>query len=178
MLVFTFGFLSILCFGAVLATSGTITTHLGEDFVIRLKFRIFANKIVMAIVWGLLWIGLLFVIAGYAIQWNVWRMDEKMTLEEGIWFAYIRSVFHCDVLTEPVPGKKKYQQMHSIICHLSYQHHNYRSVLLLICRLMGRVVAMLSAATFAMLSMILHQLSHISCISTLSNRFGRFLSLS
>ena len=90
MLVFTFGFLSILCFGAVLATAGTITTHLVEDFVIRLKFRIFANKKVMTLVWGMLWIGLLFLIAGYAIQWNMWRMDYKMSLQEGIWFAYIR----------------------------------------------------------------------------------------
>jgi Ion channel len=100
-LVFTFGFLSILCFGAVLATSGTITTHLVEDFFIRLRFRIFTNKVVMIIIWGVLWVAQMIFIAGHSIQWRIWRLDETMSMEDGIWFAYIRSVPGLGFQTQP-----------------------------------------------------------------------------
>ncbi|CAB9499763.1 Ion channel [Seminavis robusta] len=88
-LIFTFGSFSILMFGGVLAASGVITSLFVNDFAIRLRLRLLANKFVMIVVWGLLWIGWMTYMASQAIYWRKWRLLEEMSWEEALWFAFI-----------------------------------------------------------------------------------------
>ncbi|CAB9525393.1 expressed unknown protein [Seminavis robusta] len=88
-LIFTFGFYSILMFAGVLTAAGVVTSLLVNDFAIRLRLRLLANKVVMMIVWGLLWVGWLAFMSAHAIEWTRWRLEEQMSWEDGMWFAFI-----------------------------------------------------------------------------------------
>jgi hypothetical protein len=88
-LVFTLGFLSILLFGTVLATTGTVISLVVEDFLKRTHLKFLASKVVMIVVWCTFYCIWLIWIAYYYQEWSSIRLDTETELGDNFWFAYI-----------------------------------------------------------------------------------------
>lgn len=87
LMTYTLGFLSILFFGGVLATAGSITTHLVNDIMHRLKKKV--PKPVTVLVWGVLWSLWMVLITFYVISFQKQRLDEHLSVGDGYWLAFI-----------------------------------------------------------------------------------------
>ena len=87
LLTYTAGFVSILIFGAVLATAGSITTHLFNDLIHRLKRKV--SRPIKIFMWGTLWIVWMFVISYQAMGHQTQRMEGELSLNDAYWFSFI-----------------------------------------------------------------------------------------
>lgn len=88
-MVFTAGFLCILFFGAVLATSGTIISHIVFDIVYRLRIKILLRKQVMMLIWGLFWCIYMIGMSAMFMKWAWDRLGEDIAWQDAYWFSYI-----------------------------------------------------------------------------------------
>lgn len=91
-MVYTIGFVCILFFGSVLATSGTIISHLVHDLLRRLKSRILVKNQVMMLVWGILWCGWMALISSIFVGWADARLNVTISWGDAYWFSFIRYV--------------------------------------------------------------------------------------
>lgn len=87
LLTYSAGFVSILLFGAVLKLAGSITTHLFNDFIHRLKKKV--SRLAKVLMWGVLWVLWMFVISYQAMGHQNQRMEEELSLYDAYWFAFI-----------------------------------------------------------------------------------------
>lgn len=90
-LVATFGFFSILCFGAILANAGGILSVLYEDTVRRMRLKPLSKPLWSCLYWGLitaLWT--LFLASQTYFFWQG-RLppNDAPTIRDSQWFAYI-----------------------------------------------------------------------------------------
>jgi len=86
-LTYTLGFISILIFGGVLATAGSITTHLMNDLIHRCKRKVAQPWIVL--MWGCLWVLWMVVIMYQSVAFQRQRLEEPFAWNDAFWFAYI-----------------------------------------------------------------------------------------
>ena len=88
-LVYILGFISILFFGGILASTGTIVSHLVGDFFARLRLKFFTYKSVMMVMWCLMWlawqVGLMF----FFWWFNKIRVGSDIRWEDAYWWAFI-----------------------------------------------------------------------------------------
>ena len=78
-MVFTFGFLCILIFGAVLAKAGDIITTIFDDLVQRhRRLNWLSISWVAMLFWGVLFYVWLFVIAVATVEWKEPRVGQDM----------------------------------------------------------------------------------------------------
>jgi hypothetical protein len=87
--VFTFGFLSILAFGAILATAGSIISAIFDDLLCRINLKLLTKKHVLCIIWGCLWYIWMLVVAEHARVWTERRAGYALPFYDAYWFAYI-----------------------------------------------------------------------------------------
>lgn len=89
-LVYTLGFLSIVVFAGVLATSSSIIASIIDDFLKRINFGFLSWPWLACLIWGSFWYLWMFGIATYYQQWRKDRLeDDEFSLRDGYWFAYI-----------------------------------------------------------------------------------------
>lgn len=87
--MFSFGFLSILAFGAILATAGSIISAIFDDFLCRSNLKLLTKKPVLCFIWGSLWYVWMLVVAQTTRLWTARRLGEEMPFYDAYWFAYI-----------------------------------------------------------------------------------------
>lgn len=89
-MTFTLGFVSILCFGAILATAGSILSLIFDDIAHRLRLHLLTRPWVASCIWGTAYYSWMVLIAGLTERWKLKRLgDDAFTMREGYWFAYI-----------------------------------------------------------------------------------------
>lgn len=88
-MIFTLGFVSILCFGTVLRKAGSIVVAIVEDFLLRTHFSFLTRNWIQTIVWGGLYYLWSLLIASYYVYWNQMRLGETVSLNDAYWYAYI-----------------------------------------------------------------------------------------
>jgi hypothetical protein len=89
-MVSSLGFVSILAFGGIAATAGSIVNILFDDMVARCNLSILSNPIAGCCLWGGITAAWIFHIANMSFAWWQRRMDEVYaTRWESGWFAYI-----------------------------------------------------------------------------------------
>lgn len=102
MLVWTFGFLSILVFGIVLTKAGEIVTMIFDDMVQRhQRFKFLSIKWVTVLFWGTMTYLWLLVIAATTVYWRGLVSGQVMNMDDAYWFAFISittvGLGECDV---------------------------------------------------------------------------------
>lgn len=90
-LVYTFGFISILCFGAILAVSGHVVTAIVDDALVRFNLEFMNRPWIASIMWGALYYAWMVVIAVVTIDWKRRRLGQDFSSRDAYWFAYISS---------------------------------------------------------------------------------------
>lgn len=88
-MVMTLGFLSIILFGAILSTAGTVTSHLVMDVIHRIKFKALIKKWAMVVVYGILWFVWLWMLAYHFKTWNWFRLGDEIWWKDAYWYSYI-----------------------------------------------------------------------------------------
>jgi hypothetical protein len=89
-MVSSVGFVSILAFGGIAATAGSIVNILFDDMVARCNLSILSNPIAGCCLWGGITAAWIFHIANSSFKWWQRRIDEDYaTRWESGWFAYI-----------------------------------------------------------------------------------------
>ena len=83
------GFVSILAFATVLASSGYILLIIFDDLVIRCKLNLLAKPWIACPFWGLTWVAWMSFIGQYTKGWWSRRADFEVSNQESWWFAYI-----------------------------------------------------------------------------------------
>jgi hypothetical protein len=84
-MVYTLGFLSLLCFGGVLAYSGFVISSILDDAFRRTKINFLLNDWVSLLIWGsfaYLW---MLVIGQHYVSWRKDRLDDTISLSNGYW---------------------------------------------------------------------------------------------
>ena len=89
MLTTCFGFVSILAFAAILASSGYILLIIFDDLVNRCKLNILAKPWIACPFWGLTWVAWMSFIGRYTERWWSKRADFQVSNQDSWWFAYI-----------------------------------------------------------------------------------------
>jgi len=103
-MVFTLGFLSILAFAGILATSGSIASRCFDDLAMRLHLSILTRPWAACVIWGGMYYLWMVVIAALGAYWKVNKLgDEQFDMRDGYWWAYISSttVGLGDIFFEP-----------------------------------------------------------------------------
>ena len=92
-MVSSLGFLSILVFGGILVSSGSIVRVIFDDLVNRCNLRVLTRPLVAILLWGATAWGWMIVLATTTYRWWQIRLDEeeeKPTMWwDSVWFAYI-----------------------------------------------------------------------------------------
>eukprot|EP00522_Entomoneis_paludosa_P010230 CAMPEP_0172440536 /NCGR_PEP_ID=MMETSP1065-20121228/1163_1 /TAXON_ID=265537 /ORGANISM="Amphiprora paludosa, Strain CCMP125" /LENGTH=536 /DNA_ID=CAMNT_0013189429 /DNA_START=88 /DNA_END=1698 /DNA_ORIENTATION=- len=105
LLVFTAGFFSILAFGSLLATSGSVIAELTDRtfFQLHPSLARFSHPGWGSLYWGVLWGLWMFLIAYVTKKWKEIRLDEELGLGSAYWFSYITTttVGLGDIFLEP-----------------------------------------------------------------------------
>jgi hypothetical protein len=84
------GFVSILCFGAVLATAGTIVNVVCRDILLQCRLQRIVNRpLLLAIFWGILWYLWMILIAAYSVYWWEQRLQLDFDIYSAYWFAFV-----------------------------------------------------------------------------------------
>jgi len=123
-MVFTFGFLSILTFAGILASSGYIASAIVDDLLVRFNLRILTREWAACILWGLLYYGWMIIIAVVTVAWKQTRLQltsEEFDLRDGYWFAYISST---------TVGLVSSDWISTTMCSLSVPHRMVKHALL------------------------------------------------
>jgi hypothetical protein len=84
-MVYTLGFLSLLCFAIVLAYAGFVISSIVDDAFQRTKFNFLLINWVSAIMWGsfaYLW---MLVIGQVYVGWRKDRLDDYISTSDGYW---------------------------------------------------------------------------------------------
>jgi hypothetical protein len=69
-MVYSFGFLSILAFAGILASSGSIVSAIFDDAVKRIKVQSLTTPWVALCVWGVIYYSWMALIAVYTKEWK------------------------------------------------------------------------------------------------------------
>ncbi|KAL7557515.1 hypothetical protein ACA910_005269 [Epithemia clementina (nom. ined.)] len=89
-LVYTVGFVCILAFAGVLATTGNIMLALLDNSVRQRPSLVFVTKPTWGcLFWGSLWYTWMALIAFVTKKWKDNRLSEGFSMKDGYWFAYI-----------------------------------------------------------------------------------------
>jgi hypothetical protein len=90
-MVYTLGFASILAFGGILASAGSVMVVIVDDLLIRCSGRhnTKLGKKTKTFVWGALWYIWMCVIAVYTRAWWKRRMGDQVEIKDAYWFAFI-----------------------------------------------------------------------------------------
>jgi hypothetical protein len=95
-MVFSLGFISILAFGAVLASAGNIVSRIFDDAVTRRKLTFLSWPWVAMCVWGSAYYTWMALIAFYTKVWKQERLnDDSFTMNDGYWFRYAICFLDC-----------------------------------------------------------------------------------
>jgi hypothetical protein len=91
LMVFSLGFLSILAFGGVLASSGYIVSRVFDDAVNRSDaLKCLSWPWVASLFWGTSYYTWMILIAYYTKVWKSKRLeDESFTMRDGYWFRCV-----------------------------------------------------------------------------------------
>jgi hypothetical protein len=84
-----FGFVSILAFAAILASSGYIFLIIFDDLVNRCKLHFMTKPWIACPFWGLTWVAWMSFIGQYTKRWWSSRADFYASNQDSWWFAYI-----------------------------------------------------------------------------------------
>lgn len=89
-MVVIFGFVSMLLFGGILASSGNVVAVIYDDFVKKIRWSALARPFWSMLFWMIvtalytIWMGAM------AYKWWKWRIEEDApSIHEGFWFAYL-----------------------------------------------------------------------------------------
>jgi Ion channel len=88
-MVFSLGFICIILFATILATTGTIVSHFVYDIAGRLRFKILLKKEVMTVIWGLFWCSWQIFMTAMFMEWTNRRLFTSIRWQDAYWFAYI-----------------------------------------------------------------------------------------
>jgi hypothetical protein len=89
-LVYTFGFISIIIFAGILSTAGYVITAIVDDAVSRANCTKWLKiPLVQMLIWGALFYSFLCVIAQTIIYWKKERVDVDLNFGDAYWFSFI-----------------------------------------------------------------------------------------
>uniref|UniRef100_A0A7S2YM95 Potassium channel domain-containing protein n=1 Tax=Entomoneis paludosa TaxID=265537 RepID=A0A7S2YM95_9STRA len=102
-LLYTLGFVSILAFGGILATAGTVSAAVFDDIAVRYGLKVLTKPWCACFVWGSLYYGWMAFIAWAAQAWKKNRVEGPFDFGDGYWFAYLSTttIGLGDVYLEP-----------------------------------------------------------------------------
>ena len=91
-LVYVFGLISIIIFGAILGMAGLITSAIADDFLVRLNLRWLTTPWTSCLLWCLTYYAWMLVTAAVVMVWKHERLqDASFSFGNGYWFAFISS---------------------------------------------------------------------------------------
>lgn len=86
-MVFSLGFLSILAFGAILASAGYIISRIFDNAANRQKLKFLSWPWVACLVWGSAFYTWMALIAFHTQAWKKTRLnDESFSMNDAYWF--------------------------------------------------------------------------------------------
>jgi Ion channel len=94
LLVYSFGFFSILIFGAILGQAGSIVTMIVDDFFAMRRWHQVRKPRVACIMWGVMAFLWMLVIATQFVHFKRLRLDagDEFDFSDGYWFAFISTL--------------------------------------------------------------------------------------
>jgi hypothetical protein len=88
-LVFTVGFLNILLFGAVAASSGYMLSAIANDLASRRGIPIESKPWIACVFWAVLLYAWMLLIAFVYQDWKEARLNTKVAAQDAYWFAFM-----------------------------------------------------------------------------------------
>jgi hypothetical protein len=90
-LVATFGFFSMLLFGGILASSGSVVAMMYDDFVKKIRWPALARPFWSSIFWGIITAMMTIYLGALAQNWWEWRLEPEdvPSPNDAAWFAYL-----------------------------------------------------------------------------------------
>lgn len=101
--MYSLGFVSILAFGGILATAGTVSSAVFDDLAVRFGAKILTKPWCACLVWGSMYYGWMVLLAWSAQAWKNNRVEGSFEFQDGYWFAYLSTttIGLGDVYLEP-----------------------------------------------------------------------------
>jgi hypothetical protein len=84
-MVYTFGFICLLCFGVVLAYAGFVISSIVDDVFRKTKLDFLLNNWVSSLMWGCFAYSWMLVIAQVYVSWRLERLGDDISLADGYW---------------------------------------------------------------------------------------------
>lgn len=89
LMVYIFGFISIIAFAALLTTAGYIICTIIDDFFLARRMKYMTQGILAILFWLAALLGWMLILAYYAYWFTTTRLGEPTSLKESFWFSYI-----------------------------------------------------------------------------------------
>jgi hypothetical protein len=84
-MVYTLGFMCLLCFGAVLAYAGFVISSIVDDAFRKTNLDLLLNSWVSSLMWGGFAYSWMLVIAQVYILWRRDKLDDHISVADGYW---------------------------------------------------------------------------------------------